>query len=128
MIECITEGVKVSVKTTFRGDLSRVDLMCFVYEYKVLIENKNLFPVQLIHRDWLIFDTLNEPKYVSGAGVVGEQPVLEPGEVYSYSSASEIQSEIGYMRGFYTFVQLENKQQFQVKIPRFQLIYGPKLN
>lgn len=79
-------------------------------------------------RDWYIFDSLDEASLVSGDGVVGEQPILIPGQKYTYVSGCELNSEIGCMRGFYTFKNLNNGELFQVQIPKFDLIYPGKLN
>lgn len=128
MITATTEGVKISVNPSFRADLSHVEDNNFFFDYEILIENHNPFTVQLMHRDWFIFDSLDMPKYVSGEGVVGQQPILEPGEVYTYRSGCELTSEIGYMKGFYTFKQIGNNNQFQVLIPTFDLYFPPRLN
>ena len=123
-----TEGVKISVITLFRPDLSIVNENHFLFNYKIEIENKNENSVQLLHRDWYIFDSLNPPSFVSGDGVIGEQPILKPGQSYSYTSGSKLESEIGQMKGFYTFKNLLTNELFQVIIPTFDLIYPGKMN
>jgi ApaG protein len=100
---------------------------CF-FNYRVVIENCNPFKIQLVHRDWYIFDSLKEANFVSGEGVVGEQPHLLPNESFSYTSGVEIASEIGYMKGFYTFINLGTESHFQVHVPVFQLVVPSKLN
>ena len=67
------------------------------------MENHNSFPVQLLHRNWYIFDSMSDASVVSGEGVVGEQPTLKSQDTYTYMSGCELYSEIGYMKGFYTF-------------------------
>jgi ApaG protein len=92
------------------------------------MQNLNPHKVQLLSRDWFIFDSLEEASYVSGEGVVGEQPILNPEQKYTYVSGCELNSEIGYMKGFYTFRNLTTGELFQVQIPKFDLIYPGKLN
>jgi ApaG protein len=128
MSTAITEGVKISVSTQFRPDLSDLIHNRLFFNYRVEIKNKSDFKIQLLHRDWYIFDSLEESSFVSGEGVVGEQPILTPGQQYAYISGCELNSEIGNMRGFYTFKNLDNGDLFQVQIPQFDLIYPGKLN
>lgn len=124
----ITEGVAVKVTTQFRADVSQVKDGSYFFNYRIDIENQNTFPVQLLHRDWFIFDSLNQPEHVSGEGVVGQQPKLEAGEIYQYTSGCEIHSEIGRMQGFYTFINLDSLEVFRVDIPSFQLLFPGRLN
>lgn len=128
MSTAITSGIKISVEPSFRDDLSNADHGNYFYQYKVIIENRNDFSVQLLEREWYIFDSLNVPKKVKGKGVVGEQPLLAAGEVYSYLSGCELISEIGYMKGKYTFQKLGTYEQFQVEIPKFDLLFPARLN
>ena len=123
-----TEGVKITVTTHFRADLSQVNESRFFFNYRVEMENMNESPVQLIHRDWYIFDSLNAPNTVSGQGVVGEQPILKPGQTYAYTSGCELTSELGRMRGFYTFQNQISGEMLQIMIPTFDLVYPSKLN
>jgi ApaG protein len=128
MKTAITEGIKISVVSTYRSELSQLDANVFFFDYKITIENRNPFAVQLLRREWFIYDSLDTPKYVSGDGVVGQQPVLEPGEIYTYTSGCDLTSEIGYMTGHYTFIHTGNGSEFPVLIPKFDLIYPPRLN
>lgn len=123
-----TAGIKISVKTDFRGDLSELPEAQYFYNYHIEIENYNDFNVQLISREWYIFDSLGESRYVHGIGVVGEQPVLKQGDTYHYTSGCDLQSEIGMMKGFYTFKNLDNGELFEVFVPTFRLEFSGKLN
>ena len=128
-----TQGVKISVQTSFRGEMSNVKDSNFFFKYFIEIENTNPFPVKLITRHWKIFDALDVNRFVDGEGVIGEQPVIEPGEVFVYSSGCDLISETGYMEGFYDFAQLDHGsdaivKHFRVKVPRFQLVYPYLLN
>ncbi len=124
----ITEGVKISVTTQYRPDLSQLNDSLIFFNYRIEIENCNSYAVRLLHRDWFIHDSLNNPEHVSGEGVIGEQPVLRPGEKYSYVSGCELRSELGFMKGYYTFKNLSEDTVFQVFIPKFQLIYPYRMN
>lgn len=128
MYTAITEGVRITVSTQFRPDLSQLDEGLFFFNYRIEIENHNTYKIQLLHRDWYIFDSLNEPSFVSGEGVIGEQPTLLPEEKFVYTSGAELASELGFMKGFYTFRNLGTDMNFQVYVPTFQLITPPRLN
>jgi ApaG protein len=128
MSTAITEGIRITVTTQFRPDLSDLMQHRYFFNYRIDIENNNSFKVQLLYRDWFIFDSLEEASFVSGEGVVGEQPVLLPTQRYDYVSGCELNSEIGNMRGFYTFRNLDTGALFQVDIPQFDLYYPGKLN
>jgi ApaG protein len=123
-----TSGVQISVKTSYRADLSRIDAAQYFFNYSINIENTNPFNVQLMSRDWYIFDSLNEARHVNGEGVIGEQPILKPGEKYSYMSGADLLSELGMMKGFYTFKNLNSGELFQVFVPTFLLEFPGKLN
>lgn len=124
----ITQGVVVGVNTSFREDVSNTRENNYFFNYRITIENRNTFGIQLLHRDWFIFDSLNPPVHVSGEGVVGEQPVLDAGEIYSYTSGCELHSEVGNMRGFYTFRNTVSGELFKVEIPVFELVFPGRLN
>ncbi len=124
----ITSGIQISVSTDYRSDLSDIAASQYFFNYRIMIENTNDFNVQLLVRDWYIFDSLNEVQYVNGQGVIGEQPILKPGEQFQYTSGCEIFSDIGLMKGFYTFKNLEDTSLFHVYVPQFKLEYPGKLN
>ncbi|HRP52267.1 MAG TPA: Co2+/Mg2+ efflux protein ApaG [Fluviicola sp.] len=124
----LTAGVFVKVSTQFRADISAINKSIYFFNYRIDIENRNPFEVQLLHRDWFIFDSLNEKSHVSGAGVVGQLPVIAPNEQYQYTSGCEIHSEYGTMSGFYTFKNMLTGELFKVDIPEFVLIYPGVLN
>lgn len=123
MTTAINSGVKISVSTQFRPDLSQVYQSVYFFTYKIEIENTNPFPIQLLSRFWRIFDSLEKVRNIEGDGVVGEQPVLNPGDSYSYSSGCDLSSEIGNMSGHYIFKRLDNAQIITVEIPQFDLVY-----
>lgn len=124
----ITSGVKISVSTQFRLDFSCLKDSIFYFNYRIDIINENDFFIQLKTRQWYIFDSLNETSFIEGEGVVGEFPTIKPGERYSYVSACELRSEIGFMNGFYTFTNKRDNSLFEVTIPRFNLEFPGKMN
>jgi ApaG protein len=128
MITALTCGVKISVESLYRKDLSNVGNSMFFFNYRIVIENMNPFEVQLISRYWYIFDSLNPSKEIAGEGIVGEQPILESGQKHVYVSGCDLHSEIGYMRGYYVFERMDTKERFKVAVPKFELVAKLKLN
>jgi len=128
MITGLTYGVKISIETIYRKDLSNIENGVYFFNYRVEIENTNSFDIQLISRYWYIFDTLNPAREVRGEGVVGEQPIIKPGEKHIYVSGCDIHSEVGFMKGHYNFIRVDTKEHFKAKIPKFELYAVPKLN
>lgn len=124
----ITKGVLVKVTTEYREDLSTISEGIYYFNYHITIANQNNYPIQLVHRDWFIYDSLFPSAHVSGEGVIGQQPLLEAGEIFNYVSGCELRSEIGTMSGFYTFIHGETGEIIRVDIPVFHLIYPGRLN
>jgi len=124
----ITEGIQVSVETHYEEGQSRPADRLFLFSYHITIENKTPDKVQLLRRYWQIFDSNGEFREVEGPGVVGEQPVLQPGEKYSYESFCNLKTDIGKMKGTYTFERLRDRRMFIAEIPEFGMIVPNKLN
>lgn len=99
-----------------------------MFFYRITVENFNEFEVQLLRRHWDIFDSNGIKTVVEGEGVVGEKPVLAPGELFSYESACNLESGIGRMNGFYEFMRTESGELFQAEIPEFVLEVPYMLN
>jgi ApaG protein len=123
-----TQGVKVTVTTNYLPDYSSPAQQHFVFAYKINIENNSEFTVKLLRRHWFIHDSNGVVREVEGEGVVGQQPVLEPGESHEYVSGCNLKTGIGKMRGTYLMERLVDGRQFQVAIPEFVLIVPYKLN
>lgn len=121
MVEQITKGVKISVKTKYNGTSYRNNRLYYVFAYFVNIENYSSKTIELTHRFWEIFDSLNKTEFVEGEGVIGQTPVLKPNDTYSYSSGCFLESNVGAMKGFYTMKDVKTSEQFKVAIPTFQL-------
>ena len=81
----ITHGIKISVETKYQPEHSSVEHRHFLFSYRITFENNSDYTVQLLSRHWDIFDSSSEYDTVDGPGVVGEQPTLEPGEIFEYS-------------------------------------------
>jgi ApaG protein len=122
MVTAITEGIKVTVEATYQAEFSSPHQHHFVFTYKVNIENKSPHTMQLMRRKWEIFDAGDTSKTVEGDGVVGQQPILEPGNKHEYVSGCNLKSGLGKMRGSYYMEKLFDGKQVEVKIPEFQLI------
>lgn len=128
MISQITKGVKVTVRTQFQSGFSRPETRHFLFTYKIMIENRSEYTVQLLKRKWYIFDSNGEHREVEGDGVVGQQPVLAPNEIYEYESACNLNTDMGKMKGIYQMMRIVDKERFYVEIPEFKLIAPQRLN
>ena len=84
--------------------------------------------MQLMSRQWHLFDSDNTQRIVKGEGVVGLQPIIEPGQHYEYVSGSNLKTDMGTMTGFYTMKRLVDGEIFKVSIPKFFLIASFRLN
>lgn len=121
MVSQITRGIKISVKTSFEGTYFKNYKIHFAFSYEITIENNSKDSVQLNSRHWEIFDSLNDIEIVDGEGVIGQKPVLKPGESYTYSSGCLLASPYGSMRGFFNMVNFTSTKTFRVIVPTFRL-------
>ena len=116
----VTNGIAVKVVPTFVPDQSGTGRKEFVWTYNVVIENNSAKRVKLMRRHWCLTDAQGRTEELVGAGVVGQQPVLEPGQKYSYASHAVLRTSTGFMRGDYQMVD-ENGSQIKVNVPAFSL-------
>lgn len=128
MISQISKGVKVTVETFYQSEYSNPSGNDYMFAYRITLENHNTFPVQLQHRHWFIFDSIYENYEVSGEGVIGVQPVINPSESYSYISGCNLKSEMGRMHGYYRMINKNSGHSFKINIPPFEMIVPFKLN
>lgn len=128
MVSKISEGVEISVETFYQADYSNPANNEFMFAYRITIENHNTFTVQLLRRHWFIYDSNGQNREVEGEGVVGIQPVLEPGQQFQYVSGCNLRTEIGRMHGSYTMENQNTKTQFPVNIPPFVMVAPFKNN
>lgn len=122
MVKAITQNIGISVETFFQPKQSKPDLDFYVYSYRITIKNESEFAVQLVSRYWEIFDAIMEKRIVEGEGVIGEQPILLPGESYQYVSYCQLKTDAGSMKGYYTFQRQIDESQFDAVIPEFVLL------
>ena len=113
-------AVKVTAQSFFLPDQSDEENDQYVFAYTIRIENIGQIPAQVISRHWLITDADNQVQEVRGVGIVGEQPVLKPGERFEYTSGSSINTIVGTMRGTYQMLA-EDGTKFDAVIPEFTL-------
>lgn len=116
-----TRGIRVSVQVFFLSDQSEPEENRWVWAYRVEIANLSQATVQLLKRTWLITDAQGRTQRVHGEGVVGEQPVLDPGEAFTYTSGTPLGTPSGFMRGLYHMVVPATGEGFDVVIPAFSL-------
>lgn len=120
MYSATTFGIEVTVEPFYLEDRSDPDDNRYVWGYRVTIANQSEETVQLLSRYWHITDGLGRVEEVRGAGVVGEQPELSPGDSYQYTSGCPLSTQSGIMVGRYT-MRNERDQLFDVDIPAFSL-------
>ncbi|TAD86826.1 MAG: Co2+/Mg2+ efflux protein ApaG [Bacteroidetes bacterium] len=123
-----TKGVKITVEVFYQPDQSLPMRQEFVFAYRITLQNDNAFSVQLLRRQWYIFDSVGEYSQVEGEGVVGQQPVLTPGETYTYVSGCHLKSDMGKMWGHYSLQILHSQELIKVEIPKFEMIAPMKGN
>lgn len=116
-----TRGVRVSVRAFYLADQSDPDEGRHVWAYRVSIANEGREPVRLLRRTWLITDAMGRTTTVHGEGVVGEQPLLDPGEAFEYTSGTPLPTPSGIMRGAYHMVLPATGEAFDAEIPAFSL-------
>jgi ApaG protein len=120
MYEQTTRAIKVVVKPIYLEDQSSPADNHYVWAYQVRIENQGAETVQLRRRHWQITDAMGRIQEVRGAGVVGEQPVLNPGDAFEYTSGTPLPTPSGIMVGSYE-METRDGATFEVAIPAFSL-------
>jgi ApaG protein len=120
LYEKATEGIRVWVRPRFSLAQSDPAEGTFVFSYQIGLANEGRQPAQLLFRHWHIHDAATGDQLVDGEGVIGQQPLLEPGESHEYSSYCVLHSPVGYMEGYYTFARPDGTR-FRVEVPRFAL-------
>jgi ApaG protein len=112
--------VTVTAKTIFLDEYSKPNEHKYVYCYKITIRNEGKNRVQLLNRHWIIIDSNSKKEEVHGAGVIGQQPILYPGESHEYFSFCNLETNFGTMEGSYE-MEDEHGERFLAEIPRFYL-------
>jgi ApaG protein len=120
MAESGKYDIAVAVKTAYLADQSDPSRNQYVFAYTITIANVGTVAAQLISRHWIITDAEHQVQEVKGAGVVGQQPLLRPGESFEYTSGTHLATAVGTMRGTYQMVA-EDGYAFDAAIPSFTL-------
>jgi ApaG protein len=118
--EAITRGIRIHVRSEYVPERSDPENHFYFFSYHVTIANEGKQTAQLISRHWIITDADGKVEEVRGPGVIGEQPVLEPGEDFQYTSACPLKTSTGAMHGTYQ-MRLNNGTTFDAEIAEFQL-------
>jgi ApaG protein len=125
MSEAVTRNIRVSVETEYAPGRSNPAQSQWFFLYTIRLKNEGRETVQLMSRHWIITDAMGDVKEVRGPGVVGKQPVLEPGDTFEYTSGCELTTPFGSMRGTYQMVTVSGKgdkeSHFDIQIPPFTL-------
>ena len=120
MSESSKDEITVVPKATYVADQSDPSKDQYVFAYTITISNTGSIPAQLISRHWIITDANGKVLEVKGLGVVGQQPLLKPGESFEYSSGTHLETAVGTMHGTYQMIA-EDGRQFDAPIPSFTL-------
>jgi ApaG protein len=118
--EAVTHGVRVAVESHYAAAQSRPAAGYWLFHYNVRITNEGTRPVQLVSRHWIITDAEGDVQEVKGPGVVGHQPLLEPGESFSYTSGCPLSTPYGTMEGSYRMVAAGGEE-FDARVAPFLL-------
>ncbi len=118
--EAVTRGVRVQVRSEFSPSHSEPDKSKWFFLYTVTITNEGHDTVQLVTRHWIITDAMGQVEEVRGPGVVGQQPVLEPGQAFEYTSGCPLPTPFGSMHGTYKMITADGEP-FDAEIASFEL-------
>ena len=127
MSDTTTRGIRVQVTSAYLPERSSPGEGQFLFTYRVRISNTGLETAQLVSREWFITDGNGDTQRVQGPGVVGEQPVLRPGEAFEYTSFCPLPTPVGAMYGTYRMA-LENGEEFEAEIAPFSLAVPHAVN
>jgi ApaG protein len=127
MSDTTTQGIRVQVESLYDEDRSAPQENYYFFAYRVRISNVGTETAQLLSREWFITDSTGYQQQVQGPGVVGEQPVLAPGEAFEYTSFCPISTPVGSMHGTYRMVR-ENGESFDAVIAPFSLAVPHSVN
>ena len=124
----ITDGIRITVLPKYEPQHSSPMSGKYLFSYHITIENISEYTVQLLSRHWFIFDSIGSRREVEGDGVIGQQPILHPGQQHEYGSWCPLSTAMGRMSGHYRMRRLEDQTLFDVEIPAFDLLGPAKLN
>ena len=125
--ESITRNIRIHVRSEYIPERSAPPRHQWFFAYRIRIANEGAETIQLLARHWVITNASGHVEEVNGEGVVGEQPVIEPGEAFEYTSGCPLTTPFGSMHGEYQMVN-RNGEQFDVAIPAFVLRVPGSMN
>jgi|SRR5690606_25523040 len=128
MKKTLAHEIQIDVKTKYSEEHSDPDHSYYFFIYYITITNNSNSTIQLVSRRWEITNELGEKRFVEGTGVVGEQPILRPGESFSYQSGCNFETETGKMSGAYLMEKLDGSGSFFAEIPTFGMAIPALLN
>lgn len=128
MATLTTKGIKVSVETAYHVGYSQPREQKYFFAYRITIENQSDYTVQLLSRYWKIMNGDGVIREVEGTGVIGEQPIIEPGGIHRYESGCPLHNDMGKMSGYYNMVNTDLKTAFKVFVPEFIMVAPYKDN
>jgi ApaG protein len=120
MTDSSLNDIKVNVQTRYIEDQSNPDKNYYIFAYTITIVNQGQQPAQLLTRHWVITDSNHKVQEVRGDGVIGEQPILKPGEQFVYTSGTMLETSVGTMKGSYQ-MKAQDGLQFDAMIEEFVL-------
>ncbi|HET9113338.1 MAG TPA: Co2+/Mg2+ efflux protein ApaG [Burkholderiales bacterium] len=120
MADIRKKHITIAVQTAYLPEQSDPDQERYVFAYTITISNTGTVAAQLVSRHWLITDAEDRVQEVRGLGVVGEQPLLKPGETFEYTSGTALNTPVGTMRGSYQMIA-EDGEHFDAEVPAFVL-------
>ena len=123
----MSSKIKIRTQSNYVPKLSNKDDSLYYFLYTISIENVGDDKVKLLSRCWNISNGLGEYKRIKGEGVIGEKPVINPGEIFKYNSYCPLDTEFGSMHGYYVMKDEKNNI-FKVKIPKFSLVLPNVIN
>ena len=124
----VTHDILITAEPTFEEAHSDARAGRFLFSYRITITNQGRDSVRLLRRHWVITDSSHPQSEVEGPGVVGATPLLESGGTFTYTSACDLRSSVGRMRGTYLMERIRDGHRFRVTIPEMVLWYPYQLN
>ena len=120
LAEAISHDFQVTAISRFMPERSNQEIPIFFFAYWITIKNQGAVPAKLLNRYWNITDADGRINEVRGEGVIGEKPLIKPGQSFEYNSFCPLPTNFGFMKGYYE-MQGADKNTFQVEIPQFRL-------
>ena len=124
----ILDDIKINVEAFFLENKSDIEKSVYFFMYKVAISNQTDKTIQLLSRHWDICDANGDIDIIEGEGVIGEQPIMKPGDSFQYNSFCPLKTEFGKMSGFYIFEEEGTENLFKGLIPEFALVVPTRIN